>query len=261
MTAPLLTLDAVELAYLQGQRRKVIIDHLSFTLAPGEIASLLGPSGCGKTTALRAIAGFEPIYQGRIVLNGHTLSVAGKSVPPEKRQIGMMFQDYALFPHLTIAQNIAFGLHKMPKAQAQGIVEEMLSLTGLEGYGKAFPHELSGGQQQRVALARAIAPSPQLLLLDEPFSNLDVDTREKLATQVRDILKLKSLSAILVTHNQVEAFVFADKIGILSEGALLQWGSPADLIHRPSSEVVRHYIRDDAVAAFTKMCPPMPPCY
>ena len=165
----------------------------------------------------------------------------------------MMFQDYALFPHITIENNIAFGLHKLPKAEIKRITDEMLELIGLNHLRKSYPHELSGGQQQRVALARAIAPAPKILLLDEPFSNLDVDTREKLALDVRKILKEKQLSAILVTHNQAEAFAFADKIGIIMEGKLLQWSGAQDLIKNPNSAIVSDYIRRDAVAAYHEM--------
>ncbi|NOL49686.1 ABC transporter ATP-binding protein [Pelistega europaea] len=213
----LLQLNDVKLGYPQGNGFKTIIEAFSMHLARGENACLLGSSGCGKTTILRAIAGFEPLYGGEILLDGDIIAKTGYMVPPEQRHIGMMFQDYALFPHLTVAQNIAFGLHHLPKAQIKQTTHEMLTLIGLPGYAKSYPHELSGGQQQRVALARAIAPEPKLLLLDEPFSNLDVDTREKLATEVCDILKDKQLSAILVTHNRAEADVFAKQIYHIGE--------------------------------------------
>lgn len=208
----LLQLNHIKLGYPQNNSFKTVVEDFSMVLNKGDTASLLGASGCGKTTILRAIAGFEPLYGGQILLEGHLIAEKGCMVPPEQRHIGMMFQDYALFPHLTIEQNIAFGLHHLPKTQAQQITTNMLALVELSQYAKSYPHELSGGQQQRVALARAMAPSPKLLLLDEPFSNLDVNTREKLATEVKDILKEKQLSAILVTHHQAEADVFSDQI-------------------------------------------------
>lgn len=208
----LLQLQQIKLGYPQKQGFKTIIESFSLNVERGHNACLLGASGCGKTTILRAVAGFEPIYGGKIFLDNQLIAEKNRMVPPEQRHIGMMFQDYALFPHLTTEQNIAFGLNHLNKSQAKQITSEMLELIGLSHYAKAYPHELSGGQQQRIALARAIAPAPKLLLLDEPFSNLDVDTREKLATEVRDILKEKQLSAILVTHNRAEADVFADHI-------------------------------------------------
>ncbi len=250
---PLLQLQQLTLGYSQGSSFKKIIQNFSLDLQKGEIGSLLGSSGCGKTTVLRAISGFEPVYEGHIYLENHLLAEKGRMVPPEERQIGMMFQDYALFPHLTIEKNIAFGLHKLSKVAAKKITDEMLELIGLQQSAKAYPHELSGGQQQRVALARAIAPSPKLLLLDEPFSNLDVDTREKLALDVRAILKEKQLSAILVTHNQIEAFVFSDKIGIISQGQLLQWASAQEIINTPADSAVKDYIRQDVITAYQKM--------
>lgn len=208
----LLQLNQIKLGYLQPKGLKTIIDTFSMQLNKGDTACLLGASGCGKTTILRAVAGFEPIYAGEILLAGEIIAKPGYMVPPEQRHIGMMFQDYALFPHLTVEKNIAFGLQHLAIDEIKHITQEMLAMIELSTYGKAYPHELSGGQQQRVALARAIAPTPKLLLLDEPFSNLDVNTREKLALEVRDILKEKQLSAILVTHNQAEADVFADQI-------------------------------------------------
>lgn len=249
----LLELNSIQLGYQVKDKLKIIVEDLSLSLAGSDIGCLLGPSGCGKTTVLRAIAGFEPVYKGTISLDQHIISEPGRQLAPEQRKIGMMFQDYALFPHITIENNIAFGLHKLPKAEIKRITDEMLELIGLNLLRKSYPHELSGGQQQRVALARAIAPAPKILLLDEPFSNLDVDTREKLALDVRKILKEKQLSAILVTHNQAEAFAFADKIGIIMEGKLLQWSGAQDLIKNPNSAIVSDYIRRDAVAAYHEM--------
>ncbi|WP_071057892.1 ABC transporter ATP-binding protein [Pelistega sp. MC2] len=247
---PLLTLDSITLGHKKNSSFNTVIHNLSLTIEPGEIASFIGASGCGKTTLLRSIAGFEPIYEGKILLMDKLLSTPSNMLPPEHRHIGMMFQDYALFPHLTIEKNIRFGLHKFPKAEAQRITYEMLELINLTQYANAYPHQLSGGQQQRVALARAIAPSPKLLLLDEPFSNLDIDTREKLALDVKSILKEKKLSAILVTHHQIEALVFADKIGILSNGQLLQWSTPDQLLENPNSLEVKNYIRKDTIYSY-----------
>ncbi len=219
-----------------------IVNGLSFSLARGTIACLLGPSGCGKTTVLRAIAGFEPLREGRILLDGKVVSSAAGGVPPEHRRIGMVFQDYALFPHLTARENVAFGLTGQPRAQRAARVDEVLQLVGLDGVGSRYPHELSGGQQQRVALARALAPRPELLLLDEPFSNLDVDLRERLSLEVRAILKAQGTTAILVTHDQHEAFAMADEIGVMHGGLIEQWGSAHALYHQPATRFVAGFI-------------------
>jgi iron(III) transport system ATP-binding protein len=235
---PLLELKNVSHAY----GRHVVVSNLSCTLEPGSIGCLLGPSGCGKTTVLRAIAGFETIDSGEIRLDGAVVSRPGHNVPPEQRRIGMVFQDYALFPHLSVADNIAFGLQKSVPAARRERVEELLVTVGLAGAGGKFPHELSGGQQQRVALARALAPQPQLLLLDEPFSNLDVDLRERLSLEVRDILKQSGTTADLVTHDQHEAFAVADEIGIMHEGRIQQWDTPYNLYHRPANRFVADFV-------------------
>jgi len=219
-----------------------VFDDLSFSLARGQIGCLLGASGCGKTTVLRCIAGFEPVVAGRILINGIEVARPGWQVPPEKRQVGMVFQDYALFPHLTVAGNIGFGLRGVTASQRAARVAELLDVIGLTDSGGRFPHELSGGQQQRVALARALAPRPELLLLDEPFSNLDVEMRERLGQEVREILKQQGTTAILVTHDQSEAFAVADEIGILHQGRLAQWDTPYNLYHRPANHVVADFI-------------------
>ena len=235
---PLLELNHISHAY----GRHAVVDDLSLSLERGAIGCLLGPSGCGKTTVLRAIAGFEPVRRGEIRLNGQTVSSPTSHLPAERRRIGMVFQDYALFPHLDVAGNIAFGLEKSVSAARRSRVEELLDTVGLAGAGKKFPHELSGGQQQRVALARALAPSPDLLLLDEPFSNLDVDLRERLSLEVRDILKQSGTTAILVTHDQHEAFAVADEIGIMHEGRIQQWDTPYNLYHRPANRFVADFV-------------------
>jgi iron(III) transport system ATP-binding protein len=219
-----------------------VVRGLSFTLARGAIGCLLGPSGCGKTTVLRCIAGFEPVTRGEIVLNGQVVSTRGVTVPPEKRRIGMVFQDYALFPHLSVAENIGFGLHGVPRGDRARRVAELVDAVGLSGLAQTFPHELSGGQQQRVALARALAPQPDLLLLDEPFSNLDVDMRERLGLEVRDIIKRTRTTAVLVTHDQQEAFAIADEIGIMHEGRIEQWDMAYNLYHRPANRFIADFV-------------------
>lgn len=234
----LLEVRNVSIAY-QGPP---VVQHASISLPTGSIGCLLGPSGCGKTTLLRAIAGFEPVLEGEILLQGRTVIRPGQIVPPEKRQVGMVFQDLALFPHLSIADNIAFGLRNLDRSRRQLRVRELLTLVGLEHAENVFPHQLSGGQQQRVALARAMAPRPDLLLLDEPFSSLDVELREKLAREVRQILKEDGLTALLVTHDQFEAFAMADEIGVMHAGKLLQWDSGYNLYHRPSHRFVADFI-------------------
>ena len=227
---------------VQRYGKHTIVDGVNFALEAGSIACLLGPSGCGKTTLLRCIAGFEEIAGGEIKLHGQVVSRAGQRVAPEKRRIGMVFQDYALFPHLTVEENVAFGLGRQPDAEAHLRVRQLLATVGLHGQGDKYPHELSGGQQQRVALARALAPRPELILLDEPFSNLDVGLRERLSVEVREILKREGSTAILVTHDQHEAFAMADEIGIMYEGRIQQWDVPYNLYHRPANRFVADFI-------------------
>jgi iron(III) transport system ATP-binding protein len=228
-----------DLEHAYGTRR--IVRGLSFRLEPGRIGCLLGPSGCGKTTVLRCLAGFEPVLGGEILLSDRVASRPGLQVPPEKRSVGMVFQEYALFPHLTVAQNIAFGLAGRP-VPADVRTATMLELVGLIDVARAYPHQLSGGQQQRVALARALAPAPDLLLLDEPFSNLDVDLRERLSLEVRTILKSAGTTAILVTHDQNDAFSIADEIGIMKDGVIEQWDNAYNLYHRPRTRFVADFI-------------------
>ena len=234
----ILELDRVTKSY----GRKRVLKDLSFLLEKGRIGCLLGPSGCGKTTALRTIAGFESADAGRIRINRQVVSSSNYRLPPEKRHIGMVFQDYALFPHLSVSDNIGFGLRDMTQKQKCGRIEELLDVVGLSDAASCFPHELSGGQQQRVALARALAPRPDLLLMDEPFSNLDVTLRERLSMEVREILKKHGISALMVTHNQQEAFAMADVIGVLHQGNLEQWDTAYNLYHRPTSRTVADFI-------------------
>ena len=219
-----------------------VVRGVSFDLQAGEIGCLLGPSGCGKTSLLRAIAGFQPLASGEIHLHGRCVSRAGMTLAPEKRQVGMVFQDFALYPHLTVAKNVAFGLRRLSPVLRDGRVAELLHLVGLQDQADHYPHQLSGGQQQRVALIRAMAPRPQILLLDEPFSGLDVELREQLAREVRGILQRDGITAILVTHDQLEAFAMADQIGVLGEGYLRQWASGYQLYHEPADRFVADFI-------------------
>ena len=223
-----------------------VVDGASFRLEAGKIACLLGPSGCGKTTLLRCIAGFEEIASGEIRLHGQLVSHAGRSLAPEKRRIGMVFQDYALFPHLTVEQNVAFGLARAPVDHSDQRVRELIATVGLRGEERKYPHELSGGQQQRVALARALAPRPELILLDEPFSNLDVGLRERLSVEVREILKREGSTAVMVTHDQHEAFAMADEVGIMFNGRIQQWDVPYNLYHRPANRFVADFVGQSA---------------
>ena len=227
---------------VQRYGKHTVVDGVDFRLESGQIACLLGPSGCGKTTLLRCIAGFEEIAEGEIRLHGEVVSSSTRRLAPEKRHIGMVFQDYALFPHLTVEQNVAFGLGRKPQEDTHLRVRQLLATVGLHGQGNKFPHELSGGQQQRVALARALAPRPELILLDEPFSNLDVGLRERLSVEVREILKREGSTAIMVTHDQHEAFAMADEIGLMHEGRIQQWDVPYNLYHRPANRFVADFI-------------------
>ena len=224
---------------------------VSLGLRAGQIGVLIGPSGCGKTTLLRCVAGLEPVAAGAIHLNQQLVGSPQHSLPPEQRRMGMVFQDYALFPHLSVGRNVAFGLHGMARTEQDARVAEVLQLVGLEDSQNRFPHELSGGQQQRVALARALAPRPQLMLLDEPFSNLDVDLRERLAHEVRAILKAAGATALFVTHDQLEAFAIGDVIGVMNQGQLHQWDDAYTLYHRPATRFVADFIGHGVFAPAT----------
>jgi len=219
-----------------------VVKEISFALAEGQIGCLVGPSGCGKTTILRAIAGFEAPSAGVVRLQGQVVSSVNTQVVPEQRKVGMVFQDFALFPHLTVADNIAFGIAKLSKADKAAKVKALLKLVGLPDLGQRYIHQLSGGQQQRVALARALAPEPKVLLLDEPFSSLDAEFREVLARDIRAILKQLQITAVLVTHDQFEAFAMADMIGVMQLGQLQQWATPYELYHRPASRFVADFV-------------------
>ncbi len=215
-----------------------VLDELSFAVDAGEIACLLGPSGCGKTTVLHAIGGFIPLYAGQIVLDGRAVSRPGHLLPPERRRVGRVFQDYALFPHLSVQDNIAFGVAWLPARERRQNVARMLELVRLSDVGTRYPHELSGGQQQRVALARGLAPRPLLLLMDEPFSNLDSELGRQLCREVRGILKQEGMTAIVVTHDTDEATLIGDRVGILAEQRLQQWDTPLKLYRCPRNRLV-----------------------
>lgn len=228
---------------LSGQR---VIQEITFSLERGRIGCLLGPSGCGKTTMLRAIAGFELPEKGQVFIDEAEVSREGWVLAPEQRRIGMVFQDFALFPHLCVRDNIAFGLKRMARSKIVERVHDLLQLVGLGNMGRAFPHQLSGGEQQRVALARALAPRPNILLLDEPFSSMDAELREQLAREVRDILRQEQTTAIFVTHNQFEAFAMADEIGVMNAGRLRQWDTGYELYHHPGDRFVAEFIGQGA---------------
>ncbi len=236
--AALLQLDRVDCS-IAGHP---VVRAVTFGLGVGELGCLLGPSGCGKTTLLRAIAGFQPIDGGHIVLRGETVSDTRQRHPPERRRIGFVFQDLALFPHLTVAANVGFGLQRLPRAAREQRVASTLAMLGLAGLGARFPHQLSGGQQQRVALARSLAPQPDLLLLDEPFSSLDAHLRSSLREELAALLRQLGIAALLVTHDQAEAFSFADRIGVMRDGALEQWDRAFDVYHRPATPFVARFV-------------------
>ncbi len=221
---------------------KRILKNVSFSLNTGNLGCLLGPSGCGKTTLLRIIAGFETPDSGETWIHHEKVASSTYSLTPEKRKIGMVFQDYALFPHLSVCDNIGFGLRRISAKDKQRRITELLELVGMAPASDYFPHELSGGQQQRVALARALALRPEILLMDEPFSNLDVTLRERLSMEIRDILKASGISALMVTHNQQEAFAMADVVGVMHDGKIEQWDTPHSLYHHPVSPIVANFI-------------------
>ncbi|MDQ2652429.1 MAG: ABC transporter ATP-binding protein [Chloroflexota bacterium] len=221
-----------------------VVQDLNLVVRPGEICALLGPSGCGKTTTLRLISGFEQLDTGTIIIGGRVVASTEhgqvNSLPPEQRRVGMVFQDYALFPHLSVRDNVGFGLDRNQGTAAN----EALALVGLETYGDRMPGQLSGGQQQRVALARALAPRPEILLMDEPFSNLDATMRARLRTEVRNILRAAGATAVLVTHDQEEAFTLADRVAIMLDGRIAQVGTPEDVYLHPRGRAVANFLGD-----------------
>lgn len=220
----------------------VALENINLEVKKGEIVVILGPSGCGKTSCLRLAAGLERPAQGKIFIAGNQVSGNGTWVPTERRGVGMVFQDYALFPHLTVAENIAFGIGKRSRKDMLDRVKEILKIVGLEGLSERYPHQLSGGQQQRVALGRALAPQPEILLMDEPFSNLDVDLRIHVREEVRNILKKTNSTAIFVTHDQIEAFSIADRLAVINKGKLEQIDRPEVLFHEPATKFVADFV-------------------
>jgi len=237
---PVLELDGVEKSY----GGTPVIRNLDLTVRDGELMTLLGPSGCGKTTTLRLIAGLERLDGGTVRLRDDPVAGgdAGRFVPPEERDIGVVFQEFALFPHKTAAENIGFGLKDLPADERKARVEELLELVGLTEHRDQYPEELSGGQQQRVAPARSLAPEPSLLLLDEPFSNLDVDLRVEMRQEVRDILKEAGVTAVSVTHDQEEAMAISDRVAVMRSGSIEQVGRPEDVFQRPESRFVASFL-------------------
>jgi len=237
-TAIVLDVDHIRCDY----QHKPAVQQLTLQLTKGSIACLLGASGCGKTTTLRAIAGFEPLLDGTISLNGKVVSRPGYRLAPEKRQMTMVFQDYALFPHWSIGDNIAAGIRHYSTTKRRQTVKELLKRIGLDNFEHRYPHELSGGQQQRVALARALAPKPGLLLMDEPFSSLDAILRIQLGQQIRELLKSQDTTCLLVTHDQSDAFALSDQIGVMHQGQIRQWGTPYALYHEPIDRFISQFI-------------------
>ena len=225
---------------LQG---KTILSSVELSLAKGDILGLVGPSGCGKTTLLNTIAGFINQSHGELIVDQEMIITPEHIIAPELRNIGMIFQDYALFPHLTVEQNILFGIRKLSKTKQQARLKNLMSLLALTALEASFPHQLSGGQQQRVAIARALAPQPKLLLLDEPFSNIDARLRNELMLEMRLLLKKLNITAIFVTHNKDEVFSFADKIAVMHQGTIIQAGSPAEVCQQPNSWQVADFLQ------------------
>ncbi len=232
---------------------QTVLESLTLEVEQGQIVCLLGASGCGKTTLLKAVAGLLPLSSGQMKLNSMTIDDGENWLPPEQRNIGMIFQDYALFPHLTVAENIAFGLKSETAQQKILKVEEMLGLVHLKGYGERYPHQLSGGQQQRVAIARSLAYKPDLLLLDEPFSNIDTQVRHELIQEIRKIFKQQGVTAIFVTHSREEAFAFADKMAVMNHGVIEQYGTASELYYRPSSKFVADFLGGGSYLAATRV--------
>jgi len=222
--------------------RGPVLRGLDLAARPGEIVCLLGPSGCGKTTLLRLASGLEPLQAGRITLGDRVIAEPGREVPPEARGIGFVFQDYALFPHLTVADNVAFGLRAIPRGQRKWRIMDALARVGLEAFAEAWPHMLSGGQQQRVALARALAPRPSLLLLDEAFASLDARLREQVRDDTLHVLQEAGIATLLVTHDAEEAMFMADRIALMNAGRIEQLGTPAELYLNPASRFVATFL-------------------
>ena len=248
---PVLEVKNIECQY----RDHIAVHDVSLHINDGNLLCLLGPSGCGKTTVLRAVAGFELVTRGEIYLRDKLVSSANYTMPPENRKIGMVFQDYALFPHMNVHDNIGFGLRELKSSERNQRVREMLEVVDLSSYGDRYIHELSGGQQQRIALARALAPKPDLILMDEPFSNLDVEMREYLSQEVRRILKSQGATGILVTHDQLEAFSFGDHISVMNNGEIVQHDTAYNLYHSPDNFFVADFIGQGVFLDGTLLAP------
>ncbi|MFA9429055.1 ABC transporter ATP-binding protein [Egicoccus sp. AB-alg2] len=255
-TPPRPTTDADAALVVAGLHKRfgstVAVDHMDLVVPRGSLTALLGPSGCGKTTALRTVAGLLSPDGGSITIDGRTVAGPGVHVPPERRRVGMVFQDYALFPHLTVAKNVAYGLTGLSRAQRRRRVAEVLDLVGLGAYGSRLPVALSGGQQQRVALARALAPEPQLILLDEPFSNLDAALRAVVREDVRAILRAADATALFVTHDQEEALSLADRVVVMDQGRVHQVADPQTLYTQPATRFVAEFVGEADVLAGTR---------
>ncbi|MEQ9332777.1 ABC transporter ATP-binding protein [Thalassobaculum sp.] len=250
MTATALKADALKAdvpaaLHMEGIRHRYgrvsAVDGVSVSVAPGEVVCLLGPSGCGKTTVLRIAAGLEPLQEGVIRLSGVTVAGVGVEVPPERRGVGLVFQDYALFPHLDVLENVGFGLSGWTAADRRSRAEEVLRQVGMIDYARSFPHELSGGQQQRVALARALAPRPRVVLLDEPYSGLDARLRDRVRDEVLHILKASGSACLMVTHDSEEAMFMADRIAVMRDGRIVQEGTPVELYCEPVDAFVASF--------------------
>ncbi|MDP3416864.1 ABC transporter ATP-binding protein [Falsiroseomonas sp.] len=222
--------------------RGMVLRHLDLEVGPGEILCLLGPSGCGKTTLLRLASGLEPLQQGRITLDGQLIAEPGRETPPEARGVGFVFQDYALFPHLTVEENVAFGLRFVPRGQRKWRIMDALARVGLEAFASSWPHMLSGGQQQRVALARALAPRPAVLLLDEAFASLDARLREQVRDDTLHVLQEAGIATLIVTHDAEEAMFMADRIALMNAGRIEQLGPPSALYLSPMSQFVATFL-------------------
>lgn len=242
-----LILENVSIAY----GKNTIISNCSFSLSQGRILSLLGSSGCGKSTLLKAIAGLLPIQTGKISLGETLIAAPELLLTPEKNKVGMIFQDYALFPHLTVLDNVAFGLYKLAAKEREALAHKALTLVQLEKYSKRYPHELSGGQQQRVAIARTMVCKPSIILFDEPFSNLDVTVRQALAAEIKTLLKDQKITAIFVTHDKNEAFAMADEIAIIDKGEIAQLATPQDIYDNPNSYDIANFLGSGIVLPVT----------
>jgi len=244
---PVLAISRLTKRYARGAAPAV--SEVDLSVEAGDLVAVVGESGCGKSTLLRLVAGLEVPDGGEIRIGGRAVAAGGAWVPPERRGVGMVFQDFALFPHMTVADNIMYGLGRLPRAARRSRTEEMLELVGLSGLGNRFPHQLSGGQQQRIALARALAPAPEILLLDEPFSNLDTTLKRSLREELGDILRRTGTTALLVVHDAEDVLVLADRAAVMRSGRVIQEGEPQTLYRQPSNEYVAHFFGETNVLA------------